>query len=243
MAVRREWPILLICAILSGCLAHPVPVPFPAPRVASLPELDDLYEKRRHAIGDFKGRLTVALSSPRLGRQTFHATWYFEHGTTTLRGFNLFGQSLFRMTLSDSAVSFVPARGEPIQWRRTDTRQPALAIPSFELIDGVNTAGVPDLSDAPVHTFEKMGEMFHLAVGVRNGITILHQIEPTDFHVTKTERFDAAGQIESTVTFDDYRKIGTSREGAPIDFPFVVTGTTEAGTATLIFKEVSLLEP
>ncbi len=234
---------VLIGTILSGCLARTVPISLPEPRAISRVALSDLYQKRRQAIGDFKGRLTVTLSSPRLGRQSFHATWFFERGTTTLRGFNLFGQSLFSLTLSDSGVSFVPARGEPLQWNRADPppEHPTLALVSSDLIDQINRAGVPSLPDAPPGNFEKMETLFHLVQRQQNGTTVLHRIEPASLHVTRTERFDTAGRMESTLTFGDYREIGKTGENEPVGFPFVVKGETEAGIVTLTFEEVGLL--
>jgi hypothetical protein len=242
--VQTAASSFLICMILSGCLARPVVIPLPAPRVTSRSALDDLYQKRRQAIGNFKGRLSVSLSSPRLGHPSFHGTWHFERGTTTLRGFNLFGQSLFSLTLSDSEVSFIPARGEPLQWRRADSppEHPTLALLSFDLIDQINGAGMPNPSNTLSDSFEKMAAMFHLIQLQQNGSTVLHRIEPEYFHVTRTERFDAAGRMESTLTFGDYRKVGPAGESEPVDFPFLVKGETEAGIVTLTFEEVKRLD-
>jgi hypothetical protein len=234
---------LLIGAILSGCLARLPPVALPAPRAISRSVLGDLYQKRRQAIGDFKGRLTVTLSSPRLGRQSFHATWFFERGTTTLRGFNLFGQSLFSLTLSASEVSFVPARGEPLKWNRADPppEHPTFALVSSDFIGQINRAGMPDLSPPLPDNFEKMETMFHLVQQQQNGTTLLHRIDPASLHVTRTERFDTAGQMASTLIFGDYREIGKTGDNEPVDFPFVVKGETEAGIVTLTFEEVRVL--
>ena len=178
----------------------------------------------------------MVVSSSRLGRQTFEATWRSENGQTDLRGFNLFGQTLFRLTASESLLSFFPSRGEAVRWRSDEPSGIEMPIGSVEMIKTVNRAGVPALPEtAYFHLKQRDGIM--LTVQENGGAATVYGIERTHLNVIRAESFNAAGQWVSTVTFDDYRAIGATV------FPFRIEADSRDGKVVLTFKEVTPLVP
>jgi len=223
-----------VCFLIAGCLAARTPA-LPQPDL-SVSRLLSLYAARRATVHDFKGLLRVAVSSSRLGRQTFEATWRSENGQTDLRGFNLFGQTLFRLTASESLLSFFPSRGEAVRWRSGEPSGIEMPLGAIEIIATVNRAGVPALPEA-AHFHLKQGDDITLTVQEIGGAVTVYWIERTHLNVIRAESFDAAGQWVSTVTFDDYRAIDA------IDFPFRIEADNRDGKAVLTFREVRPLSP
>ena len=227
---------ILVCLwfLLSGCFAA---------QVATHPQGDlsvskilSLYAVRRTTVPDFKGLLHVAVSSSRLHHNTFQATWRSEKGETDLRGFNLFGQPLFRLTASDTSLSFFPSRGEAVHWRPNESPGVEIPLGSIELMTMVNHAGLPALPEA-AHFHLKQGDDITLTVQKSDGAAIVYWMEQTHLNVIRSESFNAAGQWLSTVTFDDYRTI------ADTAFPFRIEADSHDGKVVLTFREVVSLAP
>jgi len=240
--VRAVCAVLLLSVLLGGCVATSVSVA--PPQDLPLADLLSLYAKRTEGLARFKGILKVALRSQQTRYPTVHATWQVQNGETTLRGFDLLGRSLFQLIASPSAVSFLPAQGTPIHWNPTEPPPdplPWLPRGFLDWINQVNRIGMPDLDDA-IHLRLKHEEVLRLSVTHEDGTQTLHQIERGHFYITKVERFDAAGRLQSTVTFDDYRTVGATQPLGEVAFPFLIKGTTDAGAATLTFQNVTRLE-
>jgi len=223
-----------VCFLVAGCLA--VRTPALPQGDLSVSRLLSLYAARRSTVPDFKGLLRVAVSSSRLGHQTFDATWRSQKGETELRGFSLFGQTLFRLTASESLLSFFPSRGEAVHWRPNEPSGIEMPLGSIALIQAINHAGVPDLPEA-AHFHLKQGDGLTLTVREIGGEATVYGIERTHLNVIRAESFDAAGQWVSTVTFNDYRAIDATV------FPFRIEADSRDGKVVLTLKEVTPLLP
>jgi len=226
-----------VCFLITGCLAARTPAPPQGD--LSLSRLLSIYAARRATVPDFKGLLHVAVSSSRLGHQTFQAAWRSQKGETELRGLTLFGQTLFRLTASESLISFNPSRGEAVHWRPNEPSGVEMPLDSIEMITTVNRAGVPDLPEA-AHFHLKQGDDIVLTVREINGAATVYQIERNHLNVIRYESFDAAGQWVSTMTFDDYRALDATVATA---FPFRIEADGTGGKVVLTFKEVVPLSP
>ena len=227
---------ILVCfgSLIAGCLAARTPA-LPQPDL-SVSHLLSLYAARRAVVPDFKGWLHVAVSSSRLGHRTFDATWLSEKGETELRGVNLFGQTLFRLTTSESKISFFPSRGAAVHWRPGELSDIEIPIGSIELISMIKHAGIPDLPEA-AHFHLKQGDDITLTVQEVGGAATVYGIERTHLNVIRVESFSAAGQWVSTVTLDDYRAIDATA------FPFRIEAHSQDSKVILTFKEVRLFLP
>ena len=222
--------LVCVCFLIAGCLAARPPA-LPQGDL-SVSRLLSLYAARRATVPDFRGLLHVAVSSPRLGHQTFEATWRSQKGQTDLRGFSLFGQTLFRLTASESSISLFPSRGEAVHWRPDESSGIEMPLGSIGLMTTVNRAGVPALPEA-ARFHLKQGDDVTLTVQEIGGAATTYWIERAHLHVIRSESFDAAGQWVSTMTFDDYRAIDATA------FPFRVEADSRDGKVVLTFKEVT----
>jgi hypothetical protein len=234
---------LLALSLSAGCGRQIRPSQEIVKKDASLEELLTLYQLRREAADGFKGLMSVTADFPKQGRHTAQATVFSIDDQIRFRVFNLFGGTLFDLTMDGPVVSWT-AEGKTFEGSRAELEEaPPAEIPlgSIELLDWVGKGGLPKIAPPDIPALEKGENFFILYLfTVDRGKGYLKEkiwIERTAFWVKKVETFDSSGARRGMITLDDYRKV-KGRE-----FPFVIEGQSQGQKVTLNFKEISLSPP
>ncbi len=241
--VRYRFVVVLILLFLSvGCTKQIRPEKA-VKKEASLEELITFYQHRREAVPGFKGLMEVTADLPRQGRHTFQATVRSQNDQIRFRIFNLFGGTLFDLTIDGPVVSYtIPSEKRKFSGTREELEeqiQAEVPIGSLDLLDWLSRGGAPDIGPPLIPALEKGDDFFILYLFVVNdqkaNLVEKLWIERTAFWVKKIETFDARGAVSSVLKLDDYRNVGGR------DFPFLIQGEGRRQKISAIFKEISVI--
>jgi hypothetical protein len=236
----RHLGIFTLCLLilLSGCTRF----------IRSTPDVGEVslstllahYQSKRDALPPgFRALLFVSADTASSGRHTVPARWK-SGDQTEIEGFSLFGNTLFKLTLTESHLTATLPDTRVISVAREEMDRPfsKSAITFSEavaLINWVNAAAIPDFSQPEVSRLQWQEGLLLLNGGERHPPEQFW-IDPVSFHIMRIERLHPDGRPQSLVTFDDYRNMGG------VDFPFLVNAEADGHHITLKFREVIPLE-
>lgn len=242
----RSITVVILFFLLSACTkqVRPTPPHGVQKRDISLEELLDLYQKRLDGKKRLKALMEVRADLSDRGIHRFQSSWHSHGDQIEIRGFDLFGGTLFDLGLNGSVFSItIPSEQKHFEGNLELFDEMAgekIPFGSLDLIDWVKRRGIPELTTAQVPAIEEREESFILYLFTsERGRGILQQkiwIERTAFRVKKVELFDRAGKRRGMVELNDYRRIDGS------DFPFSIRGFSQKATIALRFREVSFPE-
>jgi len=227
--------------LFSGCIKQLPPKPERPLKDASIESLLMLFQARLKEIGPFKALMEISGDFGARGQHRFQAAFRSEGRKSRIRGFDLFGGTLFELRLDDRFFS-LKLPSEPLALEAELEQFEALAgekIPfgSLDLLSWLKRGGIPDIRLQDIPALEKRPEDFILYLfSVSGGMARLHQkisIERSDFRVTKVELFDPSGLPRGLLTFEDYRKL----QGRAL--PFSVRGVSGGVSLSMKFLEAS----
>jgi len=237
--------IALFSLMLPACTKQIRPSLHPLPEVikldASLDELLHLYQQRLKLKTALKALIEVKADLGKRGKHTFQSAWRSDRNRVKMKGFNLFGGTLFELDLRASKFSVnIPLERKFFEGEleyfdaMTDGKIP---LGSLALLEWVKRGGIPELGPKHIPALEKQDDVFILYIfSTELGLGFLKEkiwIERTAFRVKKVELYDRNGLRKGTIIFDNYRKI----EGQ--FFPFSITGNSRGQILELNFNEVS----
>lgn len=234
------WVLLLLSV---GCTKQIRPEKEVVKKDASLEELLNLYRLRRDAVPPFKGLMEVAAHFPKQGRHTVQASVRSEGNLLRFRAFNLFGGTLFDLTVEGPDVSLtIPSEKRTFQGTREELEaqiQTEIPAGAIDLLEWIRRGGGPEVVPPFIPALEKGDDFFILYLFLTDGIEgdLVEKIwiERTAFHVTKVEYLDPEGTLSAVMALDDYRNVGGH------DFPFSIEGKSGGEKISVKFKEISPL--
>lgn len=226
--------------LLTACTKEIRPTPAALQKDASIEELIALYQKRVNETTGFKALMEVTANLGNRGRHTFQASLHAHNNQRQIRGFDLFGGTLFDLRLSGRFFSLsIPSERKTLRGKLDQFE--ALAgekIPSglINLLEWVTRSGLPEVPFADTPALQKEQHFFTLYLFSTDGnigwIRQKLQIERNAFRVQQVDLFDLSGSRQTMIKLDHYQKV----EGR--DFPFSVEGHGPGGKIILKFKEV-----
>lgn len=201
----------------------------------------DLYRHRLDDTRQLKALMQVDADLGARGKHTFQAAWKTGDDHTRIRGFNLFGGTLFDLTLTASAFAIkIPSEKKEFEGDLGIFNKIAgekIPLVSLEPIDWVERRGIPEIGKKQIPALEKTDGFFILYLfSSTEGMGRLEEkiwIERVEFRVTQVEQFDRSGVRRGILKLGDYRKIN----GKAVPFYLKAIGREE--TIELKFKEVS----
>ena len=229
----------------SGCTKQLRSTPPSIQKDASIEELLSLYQKRLKGTESLKALMEVTANFGDRGRHRFQASLHAHNNQSRIRGFDLFGGTLFDLRLNDVFFSLkVPSEKMPVEAELEQFESVAgekLPFGSLDLLEWVQRGGLPALTLRDIPALEKGKDFFILYLfSIERGMARLRQkihIERTHFRVKQVELFDRSGLRRGMLTFDNYRKVDGH------DFPFFVKGSGGGEGIVMTFREVSFGEP
>jgi len=179
------------------------------------------------------------------GTHSFQAAWRAQNSRTKITGFDLFGRTLFDLSLNPSLFSIAVPSEQKVIEGDLDTFEASagevIPLASRDLIAWINRGGIPDLASPRITALEKGNDFFILFVFLNEGGKgrLLEKIwiERMAFRVEKVALYNRFGQQHGIMEFKDYRQI----EGKA--FPFAVKGSGRGEVIELTFREVSFPIP
>jgi len=232
--------VLVIFFFLSGCTKQIRPTIALVKQDTSLGELVTLYKARLKRNQRFKMLMEVKADLGGRGKHRFQASWRSDREKVQIQGFNLFGGSLFDLTLNGSSFFLdIPPERKSFEGE-LDFFSEAVGIDipfgSLEFLEWVRRGGGPEISKPLIPALEKGNDHFVLYLfTLRQGNALLREkiwIERAHFHIIRVERFDLKGIRQEVIEFSDYRQI----EGR--DFPFLIHGSSTARKIRLSLREL-----
>lgn len=230
---------------LSACTKQIRPSPHPVPeaikRDASLDELLHLYQQRQKTGSTLKALIEVKADLGERGKHTFQSAWRSANNRVNMKGFNLFGGTLFELDLSGSRFSVkVPSEGKVFEGDLEffdDMAEDKIPFGSLALLEWLKRGGIPEVGPERIPALEKREDVFILYIfSSESGRGFLKEkirIERTDFRVERVDLFDPAGLQKGTILLEDYREI----EGR--FFPFSIMGKSREQVLELNFKKLA----
>jgi outer membrane biogenesis lipoprotein LolB len=232
--------VLILVFLSYGCTKQVRSSPTITKKDASLEALLNLYQNRLNPNFGIKALMEVKTLNPNQGGHSFLASWHSKKDTIRIRGFNLFGGTLFELQLEDPTFFLtLPSENKRLEAPLDELEQVAggkIPFGSLELLEWVKRGGVPLITGLTVPALEKREGHFILYLfTVEKGRARLQEkiwIERTRFWAKKVELFDRTGLRRGVILLDDYRRVGSRY------FPFSVSGNTESKTISQNFREV-----
>ncbi len=208
---------------------------------ATLQELLSLYKQRLSRNTPMKALLKVDADLGARGRHSFQSAVHSSIRDIHLRGFNLFGGTLFDLTVNDRSFSLKTASDpKPFEadldfYEEMAGRQ--VPFGSLDLLRWVQRMGVPETAFPKIPMLEKGEAFFTLYLFlVYQGQAHLEEkvfIERGAFRVTRVELFDPSGLRRGTIELGNYQNVSGR------DVPFSIKGQGGGEVIDLSFKEVS----
>ncbi len=237
--------VLVVVFLSAGCTKQIRPTQTIVKKDASLENLLNLYQNRLEPGIGIKAVMEVKTQHPRQGGHTFLASWHSRQDTIKIRGFNLFGGTLFELQIKDPTFLLtLPSENKRLEAPLNELDQVAggkIPFGSLELLEWVKRGGVPVVPPSTLPALEKGDDFFILYLfTVEQGRARLEEkiwIERTRFWTKKVELFDHTGRQRGVILLDDHRRVGKRH------FPFSVRGNTGGETVSLDFREVSWITP
>lgn len=200
---------------------------------ATLEELLALYDLRFRELSSLKGLARVEVTTPSIGKQGFQAALYLTRPDGfRMRGFNLFGGTLFELEYQEGENRlFIPGEEHTVGMDE-------LLGPSGPLPPGFSDfLGIPQVVSPEIPVLEKKEEHFYLMmVEVKpDQLPQLKKkfvIERSNFHVEQAIYYSPSGFPEVTLSYEDFREV------QEFLLPFKVTGESPYGEARLRFMEM-----
>jgi len=241
---RLLW-ILVLIFLPYGCTKQIRPAPTAFRKDTSLETLLKRYQNHLEPEFGIKALMEVKAQRPHQGGYSFLASWHSKEDTIRIRGFNLFGGTLFELQLEDPVfILSIPSEKNKLVAPLDELGQLSggkIPFGSLELLEWVRRGGVPLVAESVIPALEKGEHFFILYLfTVEQGRARLREkiwIEQTAFWAKKVELFDRTGLRRGVILLEDYRRVGSRH------FPFSVRGTTGDETVSLNFREVSWIMP
>lgn len=254
---------LLVLLTMSGCAGWSSRAEPPL-QEATVEQLTKLLEEREAAIQTMKGLFRAKISGPGIpiAQRVEAAMYYRRPHTFRLQGFNAFGAPLFDFMLEDDAYRLrVPSVGRVFAGRVADLERVGMLGRPFQL-SVLALRGVVAVAPVPKGeriTLSEEGSWYRLELFAAAASEKPHAGSPyrrlwfdrRSLQVVREDRLTAAGDLEATVRFEDFRpieaplprKVGLGRKDAevgPILKPFKVTteDAQSGGTLLLTFHEL-----
>lgn len=241
---RLLWVFVLV-VLSTGCTKQVRSSQAIVKKDASLESLLNLYQNRMEPGFGMKALMEVKTQHPDQGGHSFLASWHSKKDAIRIRGFNLFGGTLFELQLKDPTFFLIiPSENKRLAAPLDELDQLAggkIPFGSLELLEWVKRGGVPHVAASAIPALEKGDDLFILYLfTVEQGRARLREkvwIERAAFLAKKVELFDRSGLRRGVILLDDYRRIGRRH------FPFSIRGKTGGETVSLNFREVSWVTP
>ncbi len=244
--IFRSLMILSLSLLtLPACTKQIRPRPATGPEVikldASLDELLQLYQQRQQERSTLKALIEVKADLGERGTHSFQSAWRSQKDRVKMKGFDLFGRTIFDLNLEGSSFSiFIPSEQKVFEGdleHFDDMAGGKIPFGSSDLLEWLKRSGIPDVGPDRIPALEKRDDIFILYVfSSEAGLGFLKEkiwIERTGFRIERVDLFDRTGIRKGLIILDDYREIDGRF------FPFSITGNSRGQVLELKFKEVS----
>ena len=263
LKVKSEGiPIFAFCmftfylAGLPGCAGWPWRAELPL-REATASQLTDLLREREAAIQTMKGLFRAQIKGPGIpiAQRLDGAMFYRRPNSLRLQGFDRLGSELFEFVLGEYLYRLrLPSVGKVYAGRPTELEQMGEVGRPFQLSVWAMSGAV---GTAPVSNGERVklsedGDRYRLDVIAQREGGASHAGRPLrriwfdrrSLQVVQEDRLTAVGDVEATISFEDFRPVGASEPGGtlmagasglagPMLKPFKITTRDGQGRGTL----------
>lgn len=243
-------------ATVSGCAGWPWRSEPPL-REATVGQLTDLLREREAAIQTMKGLFRAQIKGPGIpiAQRVEGAMFYRRPNAFRLQGFDQVGGELFEFVLGEDLYRLrLPSMGRVFAGRPAELEKMGEMGRPFQLSVWAISGAV---GTAPVSNGERVrlsedGDRYRLDVlapkenGSSEAGRPIRRIwfERRSLQVVQEDRLTAAGEIEATISFEDFRPVGVSQPGdtlmtdagglaGPMLKPFKITTRDGQGRGTL----------
>lgn len=248
---------LLTCYLgLAGCAGWPWRSEPPL-REATAKQLTDLLREREAAIQTMKGLFRAQVKGPGIpiAQRLEGAMFYRRPNVLRLQGFDHLGGEVFEFVMGEDLYRLrLPSMGRVYAGRPTELERMGEMGRPFQLSIWAMSGAV---GTAPVSNGERVrlsedGDRYRLDVIARGEDGAAHAGRPIrriwfDRHslqVVQEDRLTPTGDVEATISFEDFRQIGTAQPGGtlmadagdlagPMLKPFKITTRDGQGRGTL----------
>jgi len=248
---------LLTCYVdLAGCAGWSWRAELPL-REATATQLTDLLREREAAIQTMKGLFRAQIKGPGIpiAQRLEGAMFYRRPNSLRLQGFDRLGSELFEFVLGEDLYRLrLPSVGKVYAGRPTELEQMGEVGRPFQLSVWAMSGAV---GTAPVSNGERVklsedGDRYRLDVIAQREGGASHAGRPLrriwfdrrSLQVVQEDRLTAVGDVEATISFEDFRPVGASEPGGtlmagasglagPMLKPFKITTRDGQGRGTL----------
>ncbi len=247
--IRRHFFSVLLGVMLlftfSACTKQVRPTASPAPeaikRDASLDELLRLYKQRQGGMENLKALMDAKTDLGEQGKFNFQSAWRSKGDLVKMKGFDLFGRTVFDLDLSGTHFSiFLPSQQKVFEGDLEffdDMAGEKIPFGSLGLLEWVKRGGIPKVGPDRIPALEKREDVFILYIFSselnRGFLKEKIWIERSDFRVKRVDFFDRSGLQKGIATLSDYQEVDGRF------FPFSIIGDSRGQVLELKFKEVS----
>lgn len=259
-------PFVLLLAGCSLWTKPQVPVLETPLQEATLERLMGLLQEREAEIQTLKGLFGAQIQGPGIpGTQRVEgAVVYHRPDALRLRGFNRLGMRLFELAVEEDRYTLRLLNGKVLTGNMTDlNRVEKIARPfRLSLLAMTGITGTPPVAKDERAVLTEEAERYRLDVfapgnGV-NGSSIPYRriwFERRWLHVVQEDRLSPTGDIDATVSFDDFRPVNLIPDGVTAQIgassmksvlrPFVIRAEETQGPSSLhlTFREMAPNRP
>ncbi len=262
---------VLLCVVITGALPGCAlfgPSDTRPLKQATAEQLTTLLQEQAEEVRTIKGLFTAKITGGILpiGQRVQGTVFYQRPNAIRLRGFTAVGSELFEFVQVDDLFKLrLPTMGREMIGRPSEPEGLGQLTRSFQLSVWAMSGIIGTQSVGPQEQVQlsEEGDRYRLDVLSGSGangtaLTVTRRIwfDRRNLLVVQEEKVSAAGEIEATMQFDDYRAVGApDKAGAvnvqdpgatrPILRPFVIhmTDGQRSGSVHVTFHELIPNEP
>lgn len=256
--------ILPYVLLLTGCslwAKHSLPTPESPLQDATVQQLMGLLQEHEADIQTLKGLFRAHIQGPGIPgtQQVEGAVVYHRPDALRLRGFNRLGMRLFELSVGEDRYTLRLINGKILTGNMADlNRVEKLARPfRLSVLAMTGIIGTPPVGQNERAVLKEEGDRYRLDVFVTGAATNgsespYRQIwfDRRSLHVVQEDRLTPTGDLEATVSFEDFRPVDLSPDGGivhadmsavgGVQKPFVIRGHDGQGQSSiqLTFREI-----
>jgi len=234
--------IIVLFSLSSSCSRRQIQ---PTPHDLSAGALVAHYQKLLQKQISFRGLAEITRSSKTDGKQSCRVVWESKPGELHLRGFTLFGGTLFDIRRIGTHYSWeIPAKRQSGEADQSELeRRSDIPFKSLDLLGWIERRGIPNI---PAWGATPAGD--RVTVEINQTEIVLHHfpdreeietetiwVDRNNLLVRKVALYRLGHPTPTLIKLGDYRRVGA------YDFPFQVEGESEEERLQFRFKEISLI--
>ncbi len=249
MRCSRNLPfagLLIGLALLAGCARAPVAPPAPGERITvTADELVAKLREKEAAVRTLKALFAVEASGGQLkATQRMEAALVYQRpGLIRLQGFARLGFPVFDILLTDGHYQLLlPMQGKTQKGQLSDLeRKGGVNAPiALGLQATLGSLGGAIQPTDQVSLTEENGQ-YIMDVTEQGGSVPARRLwfDQTTLHIVRQDLFDPTGNVQATMTYQNYKPVGATAAG-PLTWPSRVEAEEAVGHGRLVltFREI-----